>query len=406
MELPLALAHGFESVAVEIGEGFPCRSLLALEQRKEGLAVDLMLRLGRGAGLDERRHDVDVRGERIRAAAGLHDARPTDDERHADAALEGRTFAFTERSGRTRMTTEVQPRAVVAGEDHDGLLLDAGVGQGLEHGAHRAIDIGEGVGIGRGALALEVGRGPEGRVRHGGRQIEEERLVLAGTVMDEADGAQALGRSQRVHVRPIADEAHRMAVHVARQFRIHLPTRFVADGVAQRPHVVRIRQDHRIVETVVGREEFRGVAKVPLAHDPGVITGVAQQSTEGLLVVAQAGLRLRAERDAAQAETVRVTAGHQRRTRRGTYRLRRVEASEAQPFLGQAIDVRRHVLRRTVATRIGPPHVVAHDINDVRPGAEQGRAQQEAQGWGKPHESITRGFTLGDQALKTDDLDL
>ena len=62
MELPFALTNGFEAVAIEIGEGFARRGLLALEQRKEGLAVDFVLGLGRRAGFDNRRDDVDVGG--------------------------------------------------------------------------------------------------------------------------------------------------------------------------------------------------------------------------------------------------------------------------------------------------------------------------------------------------------
>jgi len=374
VQFPLALAHGLEAVAVEIGEGFAGRRLRALEQRQERLTVDIVFRGLGGAGLDERGDDVDVGGERVGAGARVHDPRPAHDERDADAAFEGRALAFTERSGRTGMTSEVQPRSVVAGEHDDRVVGDALVLQRLQHGADGAVDVGQGVGVGRGALALEIRRGPERGVRHRGGEVQEERLVLAGAVMDEAHRAQPLGRGERVHVRPVADETHRMAVHVARELGVHLAAGFVADGVSERPHVVRVRQDHRIIEAMIRRHELRRVAEMPLADHAGVVPGVAEQGAERLLVVAEPRLRLRAEGGAAEAEPVGVATRHQRGTGRSAHGLGGVEAREAETILGQTVDVRREVLRRAIATGIGPAHVVAHDVHHVRPGAEQGSA--------------------------------
>ena len=276
MELPLTLAHGFKTIAVVIAEDFTGRGLLALEQRKERQAVDLVLRLISGAGFDDCRDDIDISGERIRARIGLHDARPADDERYADAAFESRTLAFTKRTSRTGMASKVQPRAVVAGEDHDGVLIDALVLKRLEHGTDGAIDIGHSIGIRSSALAFEFRRGTERGVRHRGREVEEEGLVLAGALLNEAYRTQALHRGQRVHVRPVTNGGHRIIVNIARQLGIHLPTGFVADSVAQWPHVVRIRQDHRIVEAVLSGEKFRRVAQMPLTHHAGTIANITQ----------------------------------------------------------------------------------------------------------------------------------
>ena len=60
------------------------------------------------------------------------------------------------------------------------------------------------------------------------------------------------------------------------------------------------------------RQEFRRVAEMPLAHDAGMITGLPQKRAEGLLVVAQADLRIRSERRAAKSKTIGLTTGEQR----------------------------------------------------------------------------------------------
>ena len=376
MEFPLTLTDGFKTIAVVISEGFTGRGLLALEQRKERQAVDLVFRLRGCAGFDDCRDDIDISRERIRAGVGFHDARPADDERHADTAFESRTFAFAERAGGAGMASEVQPGAVVAGKDNDGVLINTLVFECLEHGTDGAIDIGHRIGIRSNSLALEVRRGAERGVRHRGREVEEERLVLASALLNETNRAQALHRGQLIHTHPVAYDTHRNVVHIARQLGIHLPTSFVADSVAQWPHVVRIRQDHRIVEAVLRREEFRRIAQMPLTDHTGPIAGIAQQGAERLFVVAEPGLRLRTEGGTAQTETIRITTSKERHPRRSADGLGRVETGEAQAFFGQSIDVWRHVLGRSVAAWVSPTHVIAHDIHYVRTGAEQGRTQE------------------------------
>ena len=370
MEFPFTLTDGFKTIAVVIAEDFAGGRLFALEQRKERLAVDLVLRLRGCAGFDDRRDDIDISSERIRTGVGFHDARPADNERHADAAFESRTLAFAIRASGTSVAAEIQPWAVVAGEDDNRVLIDTLVLKSFEHGTDRAIDIGHSIRIRRDTLALEVRRRTERGVRHRGREVEEERLILAGALADEVYGTQALHRGQRIHVRPVADGGHRIIVNVARQLGVHLPPGFVADSVAQRPHVVRIRQDHRIVEAVLRREEFRRVAQMPLTDHTGPIANVTQQGAERLLVVAESGLRIRPERGAAQAETIRITTSKERHPRRSADGLGRVETGEAQAFLGQAVDVRRHILRRTIAAGVSPTHVVAHNVHDIRTGTE------------------------------------
>ena len=329
VELPLSFADGLEAVAVIIGEGIAGGRLPGLEDRQERNAVDLVLRCRRLGRRQQGRDDVDIGGQGVRLAAGLHDTGPADDQRHTDAALESRALAFTERAGGTGVTAEVKPRSVVAGEDDDRLLLDLLLAQGAQDRADGMIEIRQGVGVRRGVLALEFGRSAERRVRHRSRQVEEERLLLAGVILDEPDRPQTLRGGQRVHIDPVTGVPHEMSVHDARQLRIHLPPALVGSTIAAGPHVVRVRRDHRLVEAMGGRQELRGVAQVPFTDDPGVIACLLQERAQGLFVVAQADLGIRAESRAAEPESVGIASGQEGDARGGADRLRGQEVREA-----------------------------------------------------------------------------
>ena len=169
VKFPLAHTDGLEAVAVIIGEGLAGGDLAFLEHRQERDAVDFILRrrgFGRG---QEGRDDVDVGGQSVRLASGFHDAGPADDEGNADTAFEGRTLAFAERTSGAGMTAEVEPRPVVAREDDDRLLLDLLLPQGAHDRTDGVIKVGQGIGVRRGMLALELQGSAKRRVGHGGR---------------------------------------------------------------------------------------------------------------------------------------------------------------------------------------------------------------------------------------------
>ena len=284
------------------------------------------------------------------------------------------------------MTAEVEPRPVVAREDDDRLLLDLLLLQGAHDRTDGVIKVGQGVGVRRGVLTLEFRGSSERRVRHRGRQIQEEGLGPAGPILDEAHGTKALVRCHRIHADPITRMSHEMPVHDARELRIHLTSAFIIPTIASRPHVVGIRRDHGLIEAMRRREEFRRIAEMPLADDTRIVARLLQQRAEGLLVVAQADLGIRSERRAAEAESVGIASGQQRDARRCADRLRGQEVREAQAFFTELIDVGRRILLRTVAAEVSPAHVITHDQDDVRATGEQGCAPEQDQGWGEPHD--------------------
>jgi hypothetical protein len=94
----------------------------------------------------------------VTLAAGLHFARPAHEEGDADAAFVGRAFAFAQR----RILRHAGEAAVVAGEDHEGVVAELEFIEFCEQAAHFVVEMlqhGEVVGDGAlGGFAFVVRR--------------------------------------------------------------------------------------------------------------------------------------------------------------------------------------------------------------------------------------------------------
>ncbi len=112
--------------------------------------------------------------------------RPAHHTGHPDTAFETRPLPLTKRPSTASVLAIAQPRAVVGGEDDEGILLQAILPQGLEHLAHRPVDFFDNIPIEPLPRPPGKTRSDKDRdVRHGMRQIEEEGRP--GTALDERD---------------------------------------------------------------------------------------------------------------------------------------------------------------------------------------------------------------------------
>ena len=106
-------------------------------------------------------------------------ARPAGDERHADAAVEGRPFPFAQRAGRAGVVAVEQPRAVVGGEHHQRVVVEAVAFQRRQDLPDRPVDLLDHVAVEAALrLAFEFVGDVQRHVRHVVGHVEKERLVV------------------------------------------------------------------------------------------------------------------------------------------------------------------------------------------------------------------------------------
>src|SRR5208283_3897284 len=162
-------------VAVEVDLVIPLAELLALLQFLDNARV-----AGRG---HERREPVEPGEEPIFDLAGGHLPRPADDARYAEASLHHGPLG----SGEGRLAA-IGPgevlRAVVGGEDEDGVLLELVVLELLNDRADDVVELGhsgfvDGPAVLRRAQLLVLLREMGYHVHPGGVQPDEERLAVA-----------------------------------------------------------------------------------------------------------------------------------------------------------------------------------------------------------------------------------
>ena len=168
--------------------GFARRLLgLSKKDRRDVAAVDDWRRGHGAAGKgDERRQKVDRGGDGVVDGTGGDAARPPGKRRHAHAAFPGRALAAAKRTGAAAIGALGQPRSVVGGEDHEGILIETLRAQRVEHLADAPIDffdpIAEATVLG---FAGERGARVDRRVDGVVGEVEVEGLVLIAT--DEVD---------------------------------------------------------------------------------------------------------------------------------------------------------------------------------------------------------------------------
>ncbi len=128
--------------------------------------------------------------------------------------------------------------------------------------------------------------------------------------------------------------------------------------------VVGIRQPHPFIKPAPSWQKRRLVTQVPLSvNRSGVATllkEIAQQN-----FVRMDSCPTGVVQGTTHSDTVRITARHQRGTRRRADRLSHVEARQFCAITCQAINVRSLDVGGTVATDIAIPQIVRIDQHDV-----------------------------------------
>ena len=275
------------------------------------------------------------------------------------------------------MIAEVEPGTVVGRENDQGVVGDTALGQRREQATDAVVDLRDHLGVGRGTLALEIGRGAERRVGHARGNVEEERASPAGMAADEGLGPVELARRHPVHRLPAVDMAGDRALGQPRQ-RGMTRARLAA-AVAQGPHVVRIRQHQRLIEPMVGRQEGRAVAEVPLADHARAIARRAQELRERRLRRVQPDGLPGEEGAPAQPDAIRIATREQGRAGGGADGLGGVEGGQADALPRHAVQMRRPA-PLPLRPDVRPPLVIGHDEHDVRGGRRHGGHEEEERG--------------------------
>ena len=201
-------------------------------------------------------------------------------------------------------------------------------------------------------------------VRRGVGEIMEERLSGCGVGFDGFD--RVIGKRIRgvVVVGKVLDLKKGVVVSkdagfASFEFWVRHPG--IEEIAAARPKTI------SLIESAVEGAISHLFAVVPFAGHAGCVTGVAHGFAEGEHLLSDKIFLT-------TATIAGIETGEERRPSRGALGVV-VKLSEQEPLGGEAIDVGRFDLR-TVASDVGPAHVIDHDQQDVWPrrwSGHQGR---------------------------------
>ena len=360
-QLPAAAAQRVQARAVVVVEDLARgRRRWIAQQRLHVHAVDPPR--GRAGAAQGRHRGEHVHGgdQPVALRAGGCEAGQARDERNASAALEDAHLALAQLAGAAGVVPVALPRTVVAREDDEGVVGESVLLERRHDPARGRVDLADHVAVGP---LLAHARHAQGRaerdVGHRVGEVEEERLLAAP--LDEVEGAEGVALRQ---LRLLRQRRDGLAEAVPVE---HLQLGVAASRypeVVEGPHVVGVGQPVDLVEALLGGQERRAVAEVPLADHAGRVALLLQELGQGLLLrvepVASGGAQ-RAE----DADPLRVAPRQERGSRRAADRLGHVEVREAHALGGEPVQVRRLEALRAVAPDVGVALVIGEDEHDV-----------------------------------------
>ena len=293
-QLPATDAHRRIFGELPVQRLVRCAGRFAVQVRQQVHAVERQsLRRRHAAGGRHGGQDVERAHRLFVDLARADPVRPLHHVRHPDAALPGRELAAGERRVAARAADRV---AVVAHEDHDGVVLEPGHAQRVEHRTddlvlreqHRVVaalrDVGD-----RPAQPVEVaGRDLQRRHRRVHREVQQERLVAVP--LDELHRLVAEEEHQvLVDLDELAVAPHSVQALAGPRDVLQFVVEIHLD--ADDPGVVGPRRLHagvavehdRFLEAAVVRQVLRSVTEVPLADDAGAVTLGPEQLADVLL---------------------------------------------------------------------------------------------------------------------------
>ena len=335
------------------------RVLVASPLGEHASTVDDPVRERRARQLHQGRQDVDRHGRGAADRARWNHLRVPNDHRYANPPLERRPLRFPQAAGRPRVIAVVDPRAVVAGEEHDRVVENPVPFERFVDLTHRPVDLADDIRIGTVHRALSEFRADSERhMRHRMRDVEEERPI--GVPIDEVHRAlREIPRHPILSIQ-IVDVPDRTVVSVDRQSRPRL-RRFRMT----RPHIVRIGDAVVLVEPLSRGKKGLEMTQMPLPEAGRRVAAILEHLGDGDLIGVESMPSAR-HQGSMDSKPVGVASGEERRPSRRTHRLTGVEIGEPNPFGGESIDVRCEDLGRPLAGEIPPPLVVGEHHDDVR----------------------------------------
>ena len=273
-------------------------------------------------------------------------------------------------------------RAVVAGEDDEGVVGEAELVEVIEQAADVAVEAGD-----HGGVALVLGRPIGGGigavigdmravfevaislvvgVRDDRAPIEEEGAgLMLGDELEGFVGEEIIGIEQTVAGVTAAVVADGGDVVGQGDFGFVAPEELGEVVVG----VVLAEVAEEVIEAMVAGQAafgFADVAEAPFADERGGVAGLLEDAGHGEILGAQGlGERISRAGVAAHAGVAVVLAGHEDAPRRGADRGAGVELGEPQAFARHAIEVRRLDDVLTVATEFAVAEIIGHDPDQV-----------------------------------------
>jgi hypothetical protein len=186
--------------------------------------------------------------------------------------------------------------------------------------------------------------------------VQKERLAGRRALFDELD-------------RSLGDECGQiLAVH--RDLRLVFPEILGPWPAIVMPVInVAAHEAEKTVEPVcagaaVSDPSGDSAAQMPFPDQPGPIAAVLQQLRQRRATDGKPARPLRTKRGLDRA-ALRISSAYERRSGRAAQHAVRIRVSEAHAVSGQTIEYWRFDVFAAVAAKIGVPHVVGHDQNDV-----------------------------------------
>ena len=190
---------------------------------------------------------------------------------------------------------EAKPRAVVGGENDEGVFGDLFFAQSGDEAADLGIDVLDDIDVGIfGILVLNFIRDVEGDVGHGVWKIEEEWFFFGGAVCDELDGFVGIAAGDGALVNgdfddlfilyergiPFGESAFRIVPEGVHALVTTLGSALIVGVV----HVVGVGNAVILIEAIGGGEDFGEMAKMPLADAGGGVTVGGEVVGEGVFI--------------------------------------------------------------------------------------------------------------------------
>ena len=340
--------------------GFPA------QQRPDILAVDRLFRQRRPRQGRQSREDIN-RSRHLPADRPSRDfPGPAHQAGHPDATFPTGPLGLAEGSGTARMIAIDRPRAIITGEDHEGVFIETLGLQSRQDFTHRPVDFLDHIPIqALRRFPFELAAHIKRHVRHGRGDIEEKRL---GFVFgDEFHGTLRITRGQGRLIFSRHFRIQRGGIFHQRQRRI--TPRFSIRIL--RPHVVGIGQPQIFIESLLHRQQVRMVPQVPLPeHSRGITLGLHHFSKSGFIRI-QPGPALWPQRPI-DPQPCRITTRQQSRPRRRAHRRRHIKVGKPHPLRRHPVKVGRGVTLRPLHPDVAVALVVGIDHHHIGRGRPQG----------------------------------